>query len=195
MITVNFFNFVGQALLVLFASRELGLSAGQIGLAFGVGAAGGLVGAVTAPKLSGRVGLGPLSTFGAVVFPGAIAIAAFADGPVWLRIAVLGLAELVGGFGVMCLDVPLNSLMAAATPDSIRSRVAGAFSTLNYGCRPLGAVLGGALGGWIGVRESLLVSAIGGALSVLWLIGSPVLRVRDLSDIEPAPLPVASGPC
>ena len=36
--TVNFFNLISIALLVLFASRNLALSAGTIGLAFGIGA-------------------------------------------------------------------------------------------------------------------------------------------------------------
>lgn len=54
--TVNFFTFVaGSGLIVLFASRNLGLSAGVIGLAFGVGATGGLLGAVCAPAISRRL--------------------------------------------------------------------------------------------------------------------------------------------
>ena len=39
--------------MILFASRTLGLSAGVIGLAFGIGALGGVVGAVLAPRLVG----------------------------------------------------------------------------------------------------------------------------------------------
>ena len=48
--TVNFFTFVaGSGLIVLFASRSLGLSAGAIGIAFGIGATGALLGAVLPP--------------------------------------------------------------------------------------------------------------------------------------------------
>ena len=56
------------ALLVLYASRELGLSAGVIGLALGIGAVGGLVGAVLAPWVAGRIGVGPTILVGAVLF-------------------------------------------------------------------------------------------------------------------------------
>ncbi|HWD78627.1 MAG TPA: MFS transporter [Kribbella sp.] len=183
--TVNFFNLMAMALLVLFASRNLGLSAAVIGVAFGVGASGGLLGAVAATRLSRRFGAGPLIAFGAVVFPGSIAIAALAGGPTWLKAVALAAAEFVGAFAVMCFDVPLNSLQAAVIHDHMRSRVAGAFSSINYGIRPLGAVVGGLLGTWIGVRETLLVSAAGGLLSVLWLVGSPIIRTRELTGLEP----------
>jgi MFS family permease len=42
--TVNFFTLIANALLILFASRSLGLSAGAIGLGFGIGAVGAVVG-------------------------------------------------------------------------------------------------------------------------------------------------------
>lgn len=188
--TVNFFNFIGSALLILFASRELSLSAGTIGLALGIGASGGLLGALCSQRLAVRFGVGPLIAFGAVVFPAAIAIATLASGPVAVRATVFGAAEFVGGFAVMCLDVPLNSLQASVTPDQMRSRVAGAMSSINYGIRPLGAALGGLLGGWIGVRETLLVSASGGILALLWLLWSPVIRVRTLDSLGPVtPVP------
>ncbi|WP_238163066.1 MFS transporter [Kribbella capetownensis] len=183
--TVNFFNLISTALLVLFASRELELSAGTIGIAFGIGAAGGLLGAVSASPLSRIFGVGPLIAAGAVVFPGAIAIAAFADGPTWVKATALAAAEFVGAFAVMCFDIPNNSLQAAVTHDYMRSRVSGAYSTINYGIRPLGAVVGGLLGTWIGVRATLLVSAAGGLLAVLWLVGSPNIRTRELDGLEP----------
>jgi predicted MFS family arabinose efflux permease len=183
--TVNFFNLMSTALLVLFASRILGLSAGVIGLAFGIGASGGLLGAVSATPLSRRFGAGPVIAFGAVVFPTSIAIAALANGPLWVKAVALAVAEFVGAFAVMCFDVPLNALQAVVCHDNMRSRVAGAFSSINYGIRPLGAVAGGFLGTWIGVRETLLVSAAGGLLSVVWLIGSPIIRTRERTGLEP----------
>jgi MFS family permease len=183
--TVNFFSLIGNALLILFASRNLELPAGIIGLAFGIGASGGLLGAVAAAPLTRLIGAGRLIAFGAVVFPGAIAIAALASGPVLVRAAALALAEFVSAFAVMCFDVPLNAVQASVTNDRMRSRVSGAFSTINYGVRPLGAVVGGLLGTWIGVRETLLISSAGGLLAVLWLIGSPIIRVRGLEGLQP----------
>ncbi|MET8143954.1 MFS transporter [Sphaerisporangium sp. NPDC005288] len=181
--TVNFFTFVaGSGLLVLYASRDLGLTAGVIGMAFGIGATGSLLGAVIAPRISRGIGVGRSIVVGAVLFPAPIAIAAAADGPLWARAGALALAEFLSGVGVMLFDVNLNSLQTNVIPDGMRSRVAGAFSTINYGARPVGAVLGGLLATNIGLRGTLLIAAIGGALSLLWLLPSPIPRIRSLTQ-------------
>jgi MFS family permease len=182
--TVNFFSFVGSALLVLFASRTLGLSAGLIGTAFGIGATGGLVGALAAPRLAVRFGMGTIIIAGAIIFPAALAVPVLAAGPTLAKMTVLAVAEFLSGVGVMLFDVNLNSLQTSVTPDGMRSRVAGAFTTINYGVRPFGAVMGGLLGSTIGLRPTLIVAAVGGALSCLWLLPSPIKRVRGLAELD-----------
>jgi Na+/melibiose symporter-like transporter len=185
--TINFFSFVWTAVLVLYASRHLGLSAGVIGLALGIGASGGLLGAVLAQRVTRILGVGRTIMLGGVLFAAPVALLPLADGPHWARAGVLALVEFIGGLGVMWLDVPLNSLQTAVIPDEVRSRVAGAFSTVNYGVRPLGAVLGGFLGDWIGVGPTLWVAAAGGTLAVLWLVGSPIGRTRTIEELDGVP--------
>jgi MFS family permease len=180
--TMNFFGFVAQALVVLFASRTLGLPVALIGLAFGVGAVGGLLGAVVSPRLTSRYGVGRMVLLGAILFPAPTAAIALAGGPHWLAATILALAETVSGAGVMLFDINLNSLIAAVTADEMRSRVAGVFGTINYGSRPLGAVVGGLLGTWVGLRPTLLIAAVGGVLCCLWLLPSPIPRLVSLDD-------------
>jgi MFS family permease len=164
----------------LYASRSLELASGLIGLAFGVGAVGGLLGALLAPTVSRRIGVGHTIVIGAILFPAPIALAALAGGPVWARLGALAAAELLSSVGVMLFDVPLNSLQTSVIPDGLRSRVAGAFTAVNYGVRPLGAVVGGALGTSLGLRPTLLIAAAGGTLSFLWLLPSPIPGYRSL---------------
>ncbi|MFJ9774967.1 MFS transporter [Kitasatospora sp. NPDC101157] len=184
--TLNFFTFMsGSGLTVLFAERELGLSAGTIGLAFGLGSIGALAGAVIAPGISRRIGVGRSIAAGAVLFPAPIAIAAAASGPTWARAGAVGLTEFLSGIGVMLFDINLNSLQAAVIPDGMRSRVAGAYSTVNYGIRPLGALTGGLLATLLGLRPTLLTAALGGTLSLLWLLPSPIPRIRSLTPTPP----------
>jgi MFS family permease len=182
--TVNFFTFMGETLLVLFASRELGLSAGSIGVAFGIGAGGGLLGALCAPRLARLLGAGRVIVIGSVVFPLALAVVALAGGATWTKLVVLAAAEFVSGFGVMLFDVPLNAVQTSVTPDGMRSRVSGAFSTINYGVRPVGALVGGFAGSLIGIRPTLVTAAVGGALCCLWLLASPVSKVRAVEDLD-----------
>lgn len=169
-------------LTILFAGRVLGLSPGAIGSAFGVGATGALLGAAMAPKVSRWIGVGRGIAVGAVLFPAPVAIAAVASGPLWLRAGALGAAEFLSGVGVMLFDVNHNFLQTAVVPDRMRSRVAGAYNTVNYGVRPVGAVLGGLTATLLGLRATLLISAVGGTLSLLWLLPSPIPRVRSVAD-------------
>ncbi len=182
--TVNFFTFMAQALLILFAARTLDLSAAMIGSALGVGAVGGVVGAVLAPALARWIGVGRTVVLGGVLFPAAILLVAVADGPLWLRVGLFGGAELLSSMGVMFFDVNLNALLAHVTPDAVRARTNGAYTAVNYGIRPLGAVVGGWFGTVLGLRPTLAMAAVGGAMCVLWLLPSPILKIRELVPEE-----------
>ena len=50
--------------------------------------------------------------------------------------------------------------------DRLRSRISGAYTVVNYGVRPLGALAGGALGSWIGLRATLWIATAGALLGV-----------------------------
>ena len=66
--TINFFNFVFFALLVLYATQTLGLSPVTLGLVLGAGAVGGLVGAVATSGITRRIGVGPTLVAGCALF-------------------------------------------------------------------------------------------------------------------------------
>jgi len=181
---INLFNFVGSAVVILFASRSLGLDPGQIGVAFGIGAVGGLLGAIVASRFARRVGPGVAAAVGAVVFSAPLAFFPLAGGPDWVKMAVLAAVEFVSSVGVMLYDINVNSIQTAVTPDRMRSRSAGAYATVNYGVRPLGALLGGLMAEWVGVPTTLIVAGVGGCLGVLWLWRSPVVRIRRVEDLD-----------
>jgi MFS family permease len=182
--TINFFNFVFFALFVLYATRSLDISPGTLGLVLGSAAVGGLIGSVVTGRIARRIGIGPAFALGCVLFPAPLLLVPLAEGPRWLVIACLFVAEFGSGFGVMMLDISYGAISAAVVPDRVRSRVAGAYMVVNYGVRPLGALVGGALGTWIGLRETLWVATAGALLGVLWLLPSPVLGLRELPEAE-----------
>lgn len=182
--TVNFFNFVFHTLVVLYAVRELGLSAGTLGVVVGAGAVGGVLGALVSGRVVRRIGIGPTIVLGFVGFPAPLVLVPLAGGPEPLIRAAFFGAEFLSGLGVMFLDIASGSLQAAVVPGRLRSRVSGAFRTVNYGMRPLGAAVGGLLGSSLGLRPTLWIATIGGVLGVLWLLPSPIPHIRELPAAE-----------
>lgn len=183
--TINFFNFAFWALFVLYATRSLGIGAGTLGLVLGAGAVGSLAGSVVAAPLSRAVGLGPCLAMGCVLFPAPLLLVPLASGSERTILALLFLAELGSGLGVMLLDISGGTIFAAITPPELRSRVSGAYTFANYGVRVIGALAGGWLGAGIGLRPTLWIVTGGALAGVLWLLPSPVLRIRVLPESQP----------
>jgi MFS family permease len=187
--TVNFFNFVFHTLVVLYAVDQLGLNAGTLGVVVGAGAVGGVLGAVVTGRIVRAIGIGPTVLLGYVGFPAPLLLIPLAAGPKALILVAFFASEFLSGFGLMLLDIASGSVQAALIPNALRSRVSGAWRTVNYGMRPLGALAGGVLGSSIGLRPTLWIATVGGVLSVLWLLPSPVPRMRELPEKAPDPAP------
>jgi MFS family permease len=193
--TVNFFNFAFHTLVVLYAVGTLGLSAGTLGTVVGAGAVGGVLGAALTRRIVRAIGIGPTVVLGYVGFPAPLVLVPLAGGPRAAVLAAFFASEFLSGFGLMLLDIGSGSVQAALIPDALRSRVSGAWRTVNYGMRPLGALAGGLLGSTIGLRPTLWLATTGGVLSVLWLLPSPVPRMRELpaKALSPAPPAIPAG--
>ncbi|MFC9791510.1 MFS transporter [Streptomyces sp. NPDC127584] len=178
--TVQFFNYMFHTLFVLYATTELGLGAGLLGLILGAGAVGGLLGAVVSGTVVRRIGIGGSLVAGFLGFTLPLVLIPLADGPVLLVVLVLFVAEFLSCVGVMIVDIAAGSFQMALIPDAVRARVMGAFRTLNHGFRPLGALAGGFLGTAIGLRPTLWLATVGAVFAVLWLLPSPLPRTREL---------------
>jgi MFS family permease len=180
--TLNLFNFAFWALFLLYATEELGIRPATLGLVLGAGAVGGLIGAVLAGRIGRRIGIGRAYLLGMVLFPAPIILIPAAGGPKPLVLAILFVSEFLSGLGVMILDINASAFQPALTPDRLRARSTGAFRFVNYGVRPLGALLGGALGSTLGLRPALWLSSIAALAGILWLLPSPVPRMRELPE-------------
>lgn len=184
--TINLFTFTVSALFILYATTTLGVSPGALGLALGTGAIGSVIGALVASRIGRRIGLGPAYALGCVLYPASLLLIPLAgpDMPMPVILALLFASEFGAGFGVMILDINVGAVIYARTPDRIRGRAGGAFRFINYGVRPIGALMGGILGGLLGVREAILFGVIAALAGVLFLIGSPILRLRELPEVS-----------
>ncbi|MEO8274359.1 MAG: MFS transporter [Chloroflexota bacterium] len=181
--TMNLFNYAFQALFILFATRFLHVEPGVLGLLLGVGAIGAVIGALIGPRVGRRLGVGGAFTLALVIFPAAAILVPLALGmPYPVVLVMLFVAEFIGGLGVMILDINGGSLLVARTPSKARGRVGGAFTFINVGVRPIGAVLGGTLGALIGVHETLLIVTVAQLSGLLWLFRSPVVGLKELPE-------------
>jgi MFS family permease len=178
--TLNLFNYIYSALFVLYATKTLGVTPGALGLVLGAASVGALGGAALTKRLVARYGIGKAFVIGQILFPAPMILVPLAAGSRPVVLALLFAAEFLSGAGVMVLDIAAGSLMTAIIPDHLRARVGGAHRTVNYGIRPIGAVSGGLLGTAIGVHAALWVGAVGACLGVLWLLPSPIPKIRSL---------------
>ena len=177
--TINFFNLMFQAVLVVFMVRTLDLSPALIGIVLGTGAIGGVVGAALGPRIGRRIGIGPAVVVGSILFPAPLLLFALASGPRPVVLAMLFAGEFLAGFGVMVFDIHAGSLNVLLTPERLRPRQYAVFTTVNYGVRPIGALAGGFLGSAIGLREAVFVGALGACFGILWLVRSPIPAMRE----------------
>ena len=179
---LNFFYAIYFTLMILFAARVLGLTAGQIGLVLSGGAVGALLGATVTGRISKRIGIGPTFVIGSFVFPAALALTPAAGGTHWASFLLVLLGEFVSGGGLMLSDIAGSSIQQALTPDRVRSRVQGAHMAIQYGIRPVGSLVAGAMGTWWGLRPTLWFAVVGGAASTALLFWSPIPAMRELPD-------------
>jgi predicted MFS family arabinose efflux permease len=177
--TINLFNFVLWGIFALFATRTLGLSAGTLGIVLGVGAVGALVGALIAPRVGRRIGIGRAVIVGAILFPVPVVLFALATGSHLVAGSMLLVGEFFSSVGVMVFDINQNAILTLAMPQALRSRLVAAYRFVNYGTRPVGALMGGVLGATIGLRETVWVSVVGSTLGVIFLFFSPMPRLRE----------------
>jgi MFS family permease len=189
--TSNFFSNVSFAIIIVFLVRELGLSPAVIGLVFSIGSVGSLLAAFTSNRISRRFGIGPTTIAMALLFGPATFLVAFA--PVGNQaIPFLIVAQLLFGFSVVVYNIVQVSYRQAICPPQLQGRMNSVMRFIVWGTIPLGALLGGALGSWVGLRETLVVGAIGGSLSFLWIFLSPQRHLREMP--EPFPEQAAAEP-
>ncbi len=176
--TSNFFSSAFAAVVVVFLVRGLHLSAGVIGVLMSAGSIGGILGALTASAIARRVGQARtiwVSTLVTTPFGLLIPLTESGGG---LAFYVTGFFAI--SFGAVVYNVAQVSFRQALCPPRLLGRMNATMRFLVWGTMPLGALLGGALGTWIGLRPTLWVSQIGEILAAGWVIASPLRAMRDL---------------
>jgi len=164
---------------VLFV-RELGLSAGVLGLYLATGGLGVFLGTAVARRIGRDLGYGrAMWMVGMVSAPAKLLIPLLDRGPMlWVAAAAWLLSTLQVGIN----NVLQVSLRQRATPDALLDRMNATMRFLLTGAVAAGAAAAGLLGELVGVRAALWVGAVG--LALVWVPAylSPLRTLRELPD-------------
>ena len=189
--TSNFFSNVAFAIILVYLVRELELSAGVIGLAFSVGSVGSFIAAFSAMRLSMRFGIGPTTIAAGMLWGPSTLLVAFAPAGN-AAIPFLVAAVLVGGFSIVVYNIIQVSYRQAICPPRLQGRMNSVMRFIVWGTIPIGALVGGALGSWVGLRETIVIGGIGGSLSILWIVFSPQRHLRDMPEPIDEEVPIST---
>ena len=176
----NFSRTICLTVLLIYAIRVVGLSAAEVGLAFAIGNVGFFVGALTATKLTRRMSIGRAMLASVLCFGPGMTLAAVAPAPILLA-AIAGMAFL-NTFGVATHGVNQISLRQSVTPPELLARVSAVTRLVIMGALPLGATVGGALGSFIGLRETLVAGTVGLYVAAAPYLLSRIHRLRWLPE-------------
>ncbi|MCW7988399.1 MFS transporter [Streptomyces platensis subsp. clarensis] len=176
--TFNLFWSMSTPMLMLMMARELGLSAGVIGIVLAFGGAGGILGALLVNRVVARLGQGPALWAGVVA--AGLAGALLAMGHSDWRLVLVCLGQLIAAFGMVVYNVSQVSFRQSITPLRLLGRVNATGRFTVWGTMPFGGFLSGVLGSTVGPRTTLWVAALGMTLSFLWIYISPMRRMHSL---------------
>jgi MFS family permease len=172
------------ALLVVFLVRVIGLTPGSVGLLTAIPGLGGILGALLTGRITARYGTARgllLSTLGTVPF--CLLIPLTGPGP---RLAFYVAGSLVACTGIAVGNIVIAAFRQSYSPPGMCGRVTATMRFLIFGTSPIGALLGGSLATWLGVRPALWVLLGGVALSGTLLLTPSLRGRRDLPDRPPA---------
>ncbi|MFJ5561766.1 MFS transporter [Streptomyces sp. NPDC093250] len=176
--TSNFFVLGMAGIEIVYLVNELHASPLVVGLVFSFGTVGGLITGLLASRISERVGTARVIWLSMVV-----------PGPLYLLIPLA-----FPGWGIVLYAIGLTAFSANAVlynaaessyrqrvcPPEMRGRMSASVLWIAYGVIPLGALFGGALASWIGMRPALVVFALGMWAASLFVVFSPLRGLRDI---------------
>ncbi len=165
------FSFMAS-LYTLYALRDLALTPAQLGIVIGCGGVGGLAGAWLATPVVRRWGVRR-------VLIGALLLGAVMQVFVPLAPAVPAIAmtfliatQLIGDGALTVYLINETTLRQRLLPPEVLGRAAATWAVVTGLLTPTGALVGAALAETFGIRPTLWVLPVGGAVAALWLIAA-----------------------
>jgi len=195
----NFFAYAQSAVLLLVVTRELGLPPTVYGVMLGAFGLGGVCGSLGVRHVARCLGQRGAICAGVALMAAGDALVSVAGGPLPFGDTLVSVAtgprtfaaagmvagQLMTGVGLAVCSISMVSLRQALTPADLLGRVNATARLLAWGAIPAGALLGGALGDWIGLRPTLVVAAAGSGLVMAWVLYAFGVHRRFVTRFTP----------
>jgi MFS family permease len=175
----------GDTIYILYATRVLGLDAALVGAVYTVGGVAAVAGATLVNRTTRRFGIGPAMVGAIFCIAAAWALVLAAAGPPIVAALYLAGRSALAAFGAAVFNVTTSSVYQAAVPDRVQGRVGGAGQVLGLGLIPVAALAGGWLGEHVGLWNTLAISLGLQLLGLVYVVSSPLRRIRTASDLGP----------
>jgi len=185
--TSNFFSSLYFAVLLVYAVRTLQFSPLELGVMFAIGSCGAIIGALLANRIRLRIGVGQAILWGSVFF--CVPALIYPVAPRAIALPLFMLAQALIQFGGMVYNITQISLRQAITPERLQGRMNAAMRWIIWGTIPLGALLGGAIGQWIGLTTALWVGALGALCGFLPVAFSSIRKIQKMPEAVEEPTP------
>jgi MFS family permease len=150
------------ALLPVVARHEMHLSATGYGTLLGSLGVGAITGVAVLPPVRARIRTDRLVALGSLLYAASVAALAVAN-----VLPLAWVALFATGVGWITVMPAFNVATQRAAPDWVRARMLAVYVLVFQGGMALGSAAWGAVASRVGVRDALLLSALGMALSVL----------------------------
>ncbi len=181
----NLFTYVIEPIFILYITRTLELTPVYIGLIFSMSGVGALLGALIAEPIADKLGVGKtlvcslvLAGLVSLIIPVATLL------PTVPAVILIMAMYMIDAAMVIVYNINQRSLRQSITPPTLQGRMNACMRTFGWGVIPIGAVLGGWLGGFIGTTPTLIVGAIGLMCSSIFIIFSSVHNISKLSELD-----------
>ncbi|QCG68137.1 MFS transporter [Pseudomonas veronii] len=143
------------ALLPLVAKQELGLDAGGYGVLMGCMGIGAVLAAINLTTLYRRFSLRQLIVVGAIAFAAVTLAAALLHSQLLVCAALI-----VAGMAWMAVNATVATVVQTCAADWVRARVASVYLLMYMGAMAIGGAVWGALAQYLGLSQSLIISAL-----------------------------------
>ncbi|MBM7784939.1 MFS transporter [Tenggerimyces flavus] len=181
--TYNLFFELFLVGLMVFAVRDLGMSAALIGLAFTIGAVGTFLGAWFGARVAGRFGYGRVLLVTFLVGNSASVLLLLMNDK-GTAILILASVFFLMGLGTGIANVHATSLRQTVIPSALHGRVNAAYRMVSWGAVPIGASLGGLIATQFSPHTAMLVGALGIPLGTVWIAFSAIPKVRSIAEVQ-----------